>query len=106
MIRRADIAPLFAAKLDLTPAQAAIVARLWLAGGAWVSTRDLNILTADASRMFDHAANLRADATIKTHVCHIRQKLGADFILGHSQYGFTLGALGVSTCKRITSEAA
>lgn len=92
--------------LGLTSSQAAIIARLWRAQSAWISSQDISESTASASRMYDHAAKLRGPETVKVHVCHIRKKLGDDFVLGHSHYGFTLGALGILTCKRLIAENA
>jgi hypothetical protein len=106
VIRRLDQPAVFGASLGLTPVQAAIVAYLYRAGCAWIATKDLNAATADASRKYDHAAKLRSAENVKVQVCFIRAKLGADFILGHTVHGWTLGAPGVLACKRIIGEAA
>lgn len=93
--------PLDAAlSFGLTPSCAAIVERLARSPSTWVATEQLNHSTATASRMYDHAAKLRGSDTVKVHVHAIRQKLGDDFILGHCQYGFALGAPGILACKR------
>lgn len=101
-----SMADVLGSALGLTPAEAAIVARLWRARCAWVPTPELNRATAEASRKFDHAADLRSGDTIKVHVWAIRQKTQQDFILGHCQHGWTLGETGVRACKRIIGEAA
>lgn len=106
MIRRHDQPEALAFALGLTPSEASIVARLWRARCAWVPTPELNRATADASRKFDHAADLRSDDTVKVHVWSIRQKTQQDFVLGHTQHGWTLGETGVWACKRIIGEAA
>lgn len=91
--------------LGLTRSEAVIVARLAAAGGRWVETGLLNATTADL-RSFNDGWRKRCDSTIKVHVFFIRKKLGADFILGHQQYGFTLGAPGVLGVRRALAENA
>ena len=86
--------------LGLTPCEAAIVERLERVSG-WLPTETLNVATA-AFRSFDDGWRIRSADTVKVHVWAIRAKTGRDdFVLGHWQHGFTLGASGVRTVRRL-----
>ena len=87
-------------ELGLTPCEAAIVERLERVQG-WLPTETLNLATAPF-RSFDDGWRIRDTNTVKTHVWAIREKTGRwDFVLGHWQYGFTLGASGVVAVRRL-----
>lgn len=102
----ADLLPILGPALNLSPCQAAIVERLYRAGNRWVSVYKLNDDTAAASASYDHAAEPRTKNCVRVHIHYLRKKLGAEFIIGHVGYGYTLGASGVMTCKRILHEVA
>jgi hypothetical protein len=87
-------------ELGLTPCEAAIIERLERCAG-WLPTATLNVATAPF-RSFDDGWRIREADTVKVHVWAIRRKTGRDdFILGHWQRGFTLGASGVTTVRRL-----
>lgn len=86
--------------LGLTPSEAAIVARL-ARSSAWVTPEALNEVTADASRMYDHAAGIRRIGALRVHIHNLRWKLGKDAILCMDGRGYTLGAPGVLAVKRV-----
>ena len=85
-------------ELGLSPTRAAILARLYRAVDSYLSVRDLNDATAEASRIYD-PNNPRDDRTLYVHVCHLRNQYGRDVILSHQGMGYALGPTGVALVK-------
>jgi DNA-binding response OmpR family regulator len=79
---------------QLTPCELAIMEYL-LQCQTWVTKEKLSRQTADASRLYDHAAEPRKAKSIAVHVFNIREKLGDGAIINMPDRGYMLGAPGV-----------
>lgn len=96
---RADAVEATAWRLQLTKAQAAVVARLWASPSGQVPAAALNEATAPWSPKFIHAARLRSVKTIHVLIAQIRDRLGRDFIV-HLGAGYALSDSGRAVCRQ------
>ena len=74
--------------------QAVLRATLYEGGSSWLPADRLDMALPSRSE------NPRSLDTIKVQIWRLRQLLGDDFILTYYGVGYTLGAAGVTACRK------